>query len=114
LTVLSYLYKIFSRILFIISLIITIEIIVFSQSTFMEYAEAALPYILILTVLHCSTELILRKDKIYFRISEISMFLFVLNHKILAINLRGFILTAFLLYLGLSFKYREVLNPKAN
>ncbi len=46
-TVLSYLYKIFSRILFIISLIITIEIIVFSQSTFMEYAEGALPYILI-------------------------------------------------------------------
>jgi hypothetical protein len=80
----------------------------------MEYAEAALPYILILTVLHCTTELILRKDKIYFRISEISMFLFVLNHKILAINLRGFILAAFLLFLAFSIKYREALNPKAN
>jgi hypothetical protein len=80
----------------------------------MEYAEAALPYILILTALRCITELILRKDKIYFRISEILMFVFVLSHKILAINLRGFILAAFLLYLALSIKYREVLNPKAN
>ncbi|MGE5848051.1 MAG: hypothetical protein ACM34O_15110, partial [Ignavibacteria bacterium] len=64
----------------------------------MEYTEAALPYILILTALRCITELILKKDKIYIRISEISMFLFVLRHKILSINLRDFILASFLLY----------------
>jgi hypothetical protein len=114
LSVLTYLYKIFFRILFVISLIIAVEIAVFGQSTFMKYAEAALPYFLILTVLHCITELILRKDKLNFRISEISMFLFVLSHKILAINLQGFILAAFLLYLALSIKCRESLNPKAN
>jgi len=77
----------------------------------MKYAETALPYILLLTILRQITELIIKKDKVFYRISEIAMFLFVISHKLLTINLRWIILAVFILFLFFSIKYRDAINP---
>jgi len=77
----------------------------------MKYAETALPYILLLTILWQITELIIKKDKVFYRISEIAMFLFVISHKLLTINLRWIILAVFILFLFFSIKYRDAINP---
>jgi len=77
----------------------------------MKYAETALPYILLLTILWQITELIIKKDKVFYRISEIAMFLFIISHKLLTINLRWIILAVFILFLFFSIKYRDAVNP---
>jgi len=77
----------------------------------MKYAETALPYILLLTILRQISELIIKKDKVFYRISGIAMFLFVISHKLLTINLRWIILAVFILFLFFSIKYRDAVNP---